>query len=72
MFAQEAADVAMEAIKNGVARLDLDWDTVYNKTLEDIKKTRSTIDMMIKNDLIKTPDNSMLEKALKTAIDSVK
>ncbi len=72
MFAHEAADVAMEAIKNGVARLDLDWDTVYNKTLEDIKKTRSTIDMMMKNDLIKTPDNSMLEKALKTAIDSVK
>ncbi|MEA3316572.1 MAG: NADP-dependent malic enzyme [Bacteroidota bacterium] len=72
MFAHEAADVAMEAIKNGVARKKLDWDTVYNKTLEDIKHTRDTIDMMMEKDFIKKPNDEMLEDALKKAIDSVK
>jgi malate dehydrogenase (oxaloacetate-decarboxylating) len=72
MFAYEAADVAMEAIKNDVARVKLDWDTVYNKTLEDIQKTRGTIDVMMENDFIKKPDDSMLEEALQNAINSVK
>jgi len=72
MFAYEAADVAMEAIKNGVARVETDWDTVYDRTLQDIGQTRQTIDMMMEKDFIKTPDNQMLEDALKKAIDAVK
>lgn len=72
MFAFEAADVAMEAIKNGVARVESDWDTIYNRTLEDIGQTRQTIDMMMEKDFIKTPDNKLLEDALKKAVDAVK
>jgi len=72
MFAFEAADVAMQAIKEGVSRVETDWDTVYDRTLQDIGQTRQTIDMMIDKNFIKTPDKSMLEKALKKAIDGVK
>lgn len=72
IFAYVAADVAMEAIKNGVARVHLTWDEVYNRTMEDIKKTRATIDVMMKNDLIQEPDIKILEDALKVAIDTVK
>ena len=36
VFAEEAADVAMTAIKNGVARITPDRDSVYNQTLHDI------------------------------------
>src|SRR6056297_106578 len=72
MFAYEAADVAMQAIKDGVARVESDWDTVYNRTLEDIGHTRQTIDMMMEKNFIKPPSNDMLEKALKKAIDGVK
>lgn len=72
IFAYVAADVAMEAIKNGVARVHLTWDEVYNRTMEDIKKTRATIDVMMKNDLIQEPDIEILEDALKVAIDTVK
>lgn len=72
MFAYEAADVAMQAIKDGVARVKTDWDTVYNRTLEDIGLTRQTIDMMMEKDFIKSPDNKILENALKKAIDAVK
>lgn len=72
MFAYEAADVAMEAIKNGVARVELTWDEVFNRTMEDIKQTRATIDMMMQNNFIEKPQEEMLEKALKIAIDAVK
>ncbi len=71
MFAYEAADVAMEAIKNGVARTELTRDQVFNQTMEDIKATRGAIDLMMDKDYIKEPDMEMLEKALKTAIDEV-
>jgi malate dehydrogenase (oxaloacetate-decarboxylating) len=72
VFAHEAADVAMEAIKNGVARVEMTWDEVFNRTMEDIKQTRGTIDMMMKNNFIPEPDVKMLEDALKVAIDTVK
>ncbi len=72
MFAYEAADVAMQAIKDGVARVESDWDTIYNRTLEDIGHTRHTIDMMMDKNFIKKPDKSMLEEALKKAVDQVK
>jgi malate dehydrogenase (oxaloacetate-decarboxylating) len=72
IFAHVAADVAMEAIKNGVARVHLTWDEVFDQTLRDIKNTRATIDLMMKNNLIQEPDIKILEDALKVAIDSVK
>ncbi|NOQ28357.1 MAG: malate dehydrogenase [Bacteroidales bacterium] len=72
VFAHEAADVAMEAIKNGVARLEMTWDEVFNRTMEDIKQTRGTIDMMMEKNFIPKPDVKMLEDALKVAVDSVK
>lgn len=72
VFATEAADVAMEAIKNGVARIEYDWQTIYDTTLKDIKEARAILDLLMKNDFVKTPDNKMLEDALKKAIDTVK
>jgi len=71
VFAHEAADVAMEAIKNGVARLEADWQTVYDHTMKDIKLARETMDILMKNDFIKPPDYSLLEQALQMAIDAV-
>jgi malate dehydrogenase (oxaloacetate-decarboxylating) len=72
MFAFEAADVAMQAVKDGVARVESDWDTIYNRTLEDIGQTRQTIDAMMDKNLIKKPDTSLLEQALNKAIEQVK
>ncbi len=68
VFAQEAADVAMQAIKDGVARVKVDWDYVYKQTLADIKEARDAIDLLMKNDFIKTPDIKMLEDARDKAV----
>ncbi len=72
VFAHEAADVAMEAIKNGVARIKMTREEVYNNTLKDINEARQAVDLLMNNDLIKKPDQKLLEDALKTAINSVK
>jgi len=72
VFAHEAADVAMQAIKDGVARLKTDRETVYKETLEGIMAARSSIETLMDNEQIKKPDISILEDALKVAIDGVK
>jgi len=72
VFAHEAADVAMEAIKNGVARIDLTREQVYSRTLDDILDARKQIDLLMENNMIKKPDTSMIEAALAKAIAEVK
>ncbi len=71
VFAEEAADVAMQAIKDGVARAELTWEEVYNKTLEDIKIAREEHSLLMEKGYIKEPDISLLEEALKKAIEAV-
>jgi malate dehydrogenase (oxaloacetate-decarboxylating) len=72
VFAHEAADVAMKAVENGVARIEYDWQTVYDKTLADIKEARAGLNLLMENDFVKKPDEKMLEDALKKAIETVK
>jgi malate dehydrogenase (oxaloacetate-decarboxylating) len=71
VFATEAADVAMEGIKNGVARIKTDWDTVYKQTLKDIQQTRDAMDLLMKEGFINKPDMKLLEDAAQKAIQAV-
>jgi len=72
VFAMEAADVAMQAIKDGVARTALSWDDVYNTTLADVKEARSIIELLQAQKFIKAPDLKMLEEARDKAVAAVK
>ncbi len=72
VFAQQAADVAMQAIKEGVARVELTWDEVYQKTKADIAASRGLYDTMAANGHIAEPPQEMLDQALASAIDAVK
>lgn len=72
VFAQVAADVAMEAIKNGVARIKLTRKEAYTATLQDIKSARAVMELIMKKDFIKMPDMALLKAAAKKAIDAVK
>ena len=71
VFAEVAADVAMQAIKDGIARVELSREEVYERTLGDIKEARATLDLLMEKDFIKKPDMGMLDVALRKAIAAV-
>jgi malate dehydrogenase (oxaloacetate-decarboxylating) len=71
VFAVEAADVAQQAIKEGVARISLSWDEVYKRARADIEAARALVEDMKKAGHIKEPPAEMLEAALKAAVDAV-
>jgi len=68
VFAEEAADVAMTAIANGVARITPTRDEVYAKTLAEIKEARSVIDLLMREKHIAAPDPQMLANAVEKAV----
>jgi malate dehydrogenase (oxaloacetate-decarboxylating) len=72
VFAQEAADVATQAVKQGVARIQLSHKKIYDTTLCDIKEARDILDLLMKENFIKKPDLALIEDALKIAVDLVK
>jgi len=72
VFAVEAADVAQQAIKDGVARINLSWEEVYNRAKADITAARSLAEDMMKLGYIKEPPAELMEIALKNAIETVR
>ncbi|NMC00404.1 MAG: NADP-dependent malic enzyme [Thermoanaerobaculaceae bacterium] len=72
VFAYEAADVAMEAIKNGVARIKLSKDEVFKTALKDIRQSRAIVKTLMDKKFIKPPTQSMIKEALDKAIKAVK
>lgn len=71
VFAVEAADVAMQAIKDGVARINLTWDEVYKIALADIENSRKSTELMMNAGLIKEPSQDLLNSAMESAIKEV-
>ncbi|MFH0952784.1 MAG: NADP-dependent malic enzyme [Verrucomicrobiota bacterium] len=71
VFPHEAADVAMQAVQDGVARLPLKRDEVYRKTETDITYSRRLLDSMLQGGFIRPPPPSMLEEALQWAVSEV-
>jgi malate dehydrogenase (oxaloacetate-decarboxylating) len=72
VFAVEAADVAQQAIKEGVARLRLSWEETYNRAKADIAAARALVEDMKKLGHIKEPPAEILEAALVKAVEAVK
>ncbi|GHV73046.1 malate dehydrogenase [Spirochaetia bacterium] len=72
VYAVEAADVARQAIKEGVARVKLSWEEVYNQAKADIAAAQSLVDDMRKMGHIKDPPTELLDAALADAIASVR
>jgi malate dehydrogenase (oxaloacetate-decarboxylating) len=68
VFAQEAADVAMQAIKDGVARVKLTKDEAFKRAGEGIDYSRSMTKTLMDNDFIKEPPQELLQDALEYAI----
>jgi malate dehydrogenase (oxaloacetate-decarboxylating) len=72
VFAQEAADVAEQAIAEGVARLKLSREEVYSRVKADIAAVRVIVEDMKKMGHIKEPPVELMEAALAKAIEEVR
>ncbi|GHV42849.1 malate dehydrogenase [Spirochaetia bacterium] len=72
IFAVEAADVAQQAIKEGVARVKLSWDEVYQRAKADIAEARSLVEDMKKSGHIKAVPPEIMQEALEKAIAATK
>lgn len=72
VFPAEARDVAMQAIKDGVARIKMTADEAYKRASLDIKESRDLVNHMMEHNLIKKPPMSTLENVLKKTIDQIK
>jgi len=71
VFPEEAADVAMQAIKDGVARVKMTREQAFAKAKADIDYSRSLIKCLTDNELIQPPDQEMLQNALNWAVKQV-
>jgi malate dehydrogenase (oxaloacetate-decarboxylating) len=72
VFAQEAADVAMQAIAEGVARVTDTWQNVYDKAMADIQASRNATKELMKLGFIPEPPMDMLQTALDEAVREVR
>jgi len=72
VFPTEARDVAMQAIKDGVARVKMTADEAFAKAEADIKEARHIVHQMMEMGLIKKPPMELIEAAVKRAVAQVK
>ena len=72
VFPAEARDVAMQAIKDGVARIQMSPEEAFEKAEADIKEARTIVDKMMELGLIKRPPVELLEAAVKRAVAQVR
>ena len=71
VFAVEAADVAEQAVKEGLARIPKTRQEVYNWAKKDIEASRKLFDSMSKEGFIAEPPESMILEARDWALTQV-
>jgi malate dehydrogenase (oxaloacetate-decarboxylating) len=72
VFAIQAADVAVKAIEEGVARVTMSWQEAHDRAKADIAASRALADDLMKLGHIKEPPPSMLTEALDWAVKQVR
>lgn len=72
VFAQEAADVAMQAIKEGLARVTMTWDEAYKKAKDEITQCRALTKNLMQEGFIKEPPKELYDVAFEYAIEQIK
>jgi malate dehydrogenase (oxaloacetate-decarboxylating) len=71
VFSYEAADVAMQAVKEGLARVPLSREEAYHKAEKDINASRELCNHLIAEGFIASPPLTMLQEAIDWAIKEV-
>lgn len=72
VFAHEAADVAEQAVMDGVARIALTRDEVYAIASAEIASARATIHRMVEDGTIQPPPAELIQKALELTLQGIK
>lgn len=72
VFPQEAADVAMQAIKDGVARINMTWEEAFEASKKDIEYSRGLTHHLMDEKYIETVPQKILDEALSKAVEEVK
>jgi len=71
VFPEEAADVAMQAIKDGVARIVKTREQVLEEARSDIMESRNLVAKLMEEGYIEEPPPELIEESLKIAVDTV-
>ncbi len=71
VFPYEAAEVAMQAIKDGVARKEMSWQQAFDLAQADIQLARDTTQHLVDNGFIAAPPQELLDEALQAAIKAM-
>jgi len=72
VFPQEASDVAMQAVQDGVARVLLSKEQVYERAEADITYSRKLMDTMMAGNFVRQPPQAMLDESLQWAIGQIR
>lgn len=72
VFPVEAAEVALQAVKDGVARRDITYDEVYQKTKSDIDSVRKALNLFMKEGVIKELPQQVIEATLQNVIKKIR
>jgi len=70
VFPVEAADVAIQAIKDGVARIQMTWDEAYTIAKNDIAQARKTIHHLSEQGFVEMPPQHLIDEALEFTFKS--
>ncbi|MBN2000308.1 NADP-dependent malic enzyme [candidate division KSB1 bacterium] len=71
VFAHEASDVAMQAIKEGLAGKKITREAAFIKAEKDIQHARGMVETLIREKFIRQPPQEMLQEALEWALEQV-
>ncbi len=71
VFPQESADVAMQAIKDGVARIQLTFEEAFSMAKKDIEYSRNLTQKLIETGFIQSPPENLIQEAVDFAIKNV-
>jgi len=72
VFPREAADVAAQAILDGVARHGMSPGEVFQKADRDIKENREMVQLLMEREKIKMPPRSMIDDVLAATLRDVR
>jgi malate dehydrogenase (oxaloacetate-decarboxylating) len=71
LFPKVAADVAMQAIKEGVALKNLTWQQVYEAAKSDIQKTQELTNLLQEKGYIKQIDDHVILEVVKEVVEEI-